>query len=161
MDVAGWRTTDYEMRKRSLPGTDSVSTTSNSPSDSSSANGDEPTAAKRQRTSSTLGKRNGGQRRRKALNARERNLRRLESNERERMRMHSLNDAFQGLREVIPHVKMSRKLSKIETLMLAKNYIMALTNVVCDMRGESPMYELGETKNQPGLPSSKKENIGS
>lgn len=30
-----------------------------------------------------------------ALNAKERNLRRLESNERERMRMHSLNDAFQ------------------------------------------------------------------
>lgn len=29
------------------------------------------------------------------LNAKERNLRRLESNERERMRMHSLNDAFQ------------------------------------------------------------------
>lgn len=30
-----------------------------------------------------------------SLNAKERNLRRLESNERERMRMHSLNDAFQ------------------------------------------------------------------
>lgn len=38
----------------------------------------------------------GNSRRRKgALNAKERNLRRLESNERERMRMHSLNDAFQ------------------------------------------------------------------
>lgn len=34
-------------------------------------------------------------RRKNALNAKERNLRRLESNERERMRMHSLNDAFQ------------------------------------------------------------------
>lgn len=30
-----------------------------------------------------------------SMNAKERNLRRLESNERERMRMHSLNDAFQ------------------------------------------------------------------
>lgn len=39
---------------------------------------------------------NSAARRRKgALNAKERNLRRLESNERERMRMHSLNDAFQ------------------------------------------------------------------
>ena len=38
---------------------------------------------------------------------------------------------FQGLREVIPHVHQSRKLSKIETLSLAKNYIMALTNVIC------------------------------
>lgn len=34
-------------------------------------------------------------RKRNALSARERNLRRLESNERERMRMHSLNDAFE------------------------------------------------------------------
>ena len=64
-------------------------------------------------------------------------MRRLESNERERMRMHSLNDAFQALREVIPHVRLERKLSKIETLTLAKNYIMALTNVVCEMRGKS------------------------
>ena len=39
--------------------------------------------------------------------------------------------ALQGLREVIPHVHQSRKLSKIETLSLAKNYIMALTNVIC------------------------------
>jgi hypothetical protein len=31
------------------------------------------------------------------VSARERNLRRLESNERERMRMHSLNDAFEVL----------------------------------------------------------------
>lgn len=50
--------------------------------------------------------------------------------------MHSLNDAFQGLREVVPHVRLERKLSKIETLTLAKNYIMSLTNVVCEMRGE-------------------------
>ena len=35
------------------------------------------------------------------------------------------------LREVIPHVHQSRKLSKIETLSLSKNYIMALTNVIC------------------------------
>jgi hypothetical protein len=41
----------------------------------------------------------GSARRRKGvLNAKERNLRRLESNERERMRMHSLNDAFQVIK---------------------------------------------------------------
>ena len=79
-------------------------------------------------------------RRRKGVNARERNSRRLESNERERMRMHSLNDAFQGLREVIPHVRLGRKLSKIETLTLAKNYVKALTNVICEGRGEEPAY---------------------
>lgn len=82
----------------------------------------------------------GPRRRRQGLSARERNLRRLESNERERMRMHSLNDAFEQLREVIPHVKMERKLSKIETLTLAKNYIMALTNVICEMRGDEKPY---------------------
>ncbi|XP_026301819.1 class A basic helix-loop-helix protein 15 isoform X2 [Apis mellifera] len=81
-------------------------------------------------------------RRKSGISARERNLRRLESNERERMRMHSLNDAFEQLREVIPHVKMERKLSKIETLTLAKNYIMALTNVICEMRGEEQPYTL-------------------
>uniref|UniRef100_A0A182RSJ9 BHLH domain-containing protein n=1 Tax=Anopheles funestus TaxID=62324 RepID=A0A182RSJ9_ANOFN len=75
-------------------------------------------------------------RRKGAMNAKERNLRRLESNERERMRMHSLNDAFQSLREVIPHVKKERRLSKIETLTLAKNYITALTDVIIVMRGE-------------------------
>lgn len=76
--------------------------------------------------------------------ARERTLRRIESNERERMRMHSLNDAFQGLREVIPHVRYGRKLSKIETLTLAKNYIKSLTNVICEMRGENAPYVVSE-----------------
>ncbi|XP_023221361.1 protein dimmed-like [Centruroides sculpturatus] len=89
-----------------------------------------------------------GRKKRSTLSARDRNLRRLESNERERMRMHSLNDAFQALREVIPHVTMERKLSKIETLTLAKHYIMALTNVICDMRGESKPYEFPEISEQ-------------
>lgn len=37
---------------------------------------------------------------------------------------------IQSLREVIPHIKKERRLSKIETLTLAKNYITALTEVV-------------------------------
>ena len=109
-----------------------------SPSDSgiSSTNDDSERKAKSARRSS---------KRRKGLNARERNLRRLESNERERMRMHSLNDAFQELREVIPHVNLGRKLSKIETLTLAKNYIKALTNVICEIRNEPEAYQITET----------------
>lgn len=67
--------------------------------------------------------------------AKERNVRRLESNERERQRMHKLNNAFQALREAIPHVKMDKKLSKIETLTLAKNYIKALTTIILGMSG--------------------------
>jgi len=72
----------------------------------------------------------------------DRKARRVESNNRERRRMHELNHAFQDLREVIPHVHQSRKLSKIETLSLSKNYIMALTNVICEMRGEAAPYSL-------------------
>jgi len=49
------------------------------------------------RGASPDGQRPAGSRRlrRHVLSARERNLRRLESNERERRRMHLLNDAFQ------------------------------------------------------------------
>ncbi|MPC18060.1 Protein dimmed [Portunus trituberculatus] len=64
---------------------------------------------------------------------------------------------LQALREVIPHVKRERKLSKIETLTLAKNYIMALTNVVCEMRGEDKPYQLFPEKspgNDASSPSS-------
>lgn len=76
----------------------------------------------------------GGRRRRThGTSSKERSIRRLESNERERQRMHKLNNAFQALREAIPHVKTDKKLSKIETLTLAKNYIKALTSIVLDM----------------------------
>jgi len=107
-------------------------------SESSSSNNDEPLEKKPRSGTQEFRK---SSRRRKGVSAKERNMRRLESNERERQRMHSLNDAFQGLREVIPHVNLDRKLSKIETLTLAKNYIKALSNVICNMRGESPPYK--------------------
>lgn len=82
------------------------------------------------------------------LNSRERNMRRLESNERERMRMHSLNDAFQALRDVIPHKRLERKLSKIETLTIAKNYIMILADSICELRGEYLTYIYTEKKGE-------------
>nr|CAH0104456.1 unnamed protein product [Daphnia galeata] len=84
-------------------------------------------------------------RKKTGASARERNLRRLESNERERLRMHGLNAAFEELRTVIPHIQVERKLSKIETLTLAKNYIMALTNVICDIRGDEKPYRVVTT----------------
>ncbi|NXU94367.1 BHE22 protein, partial [Xiphorhynchus elegans] len=51
---------------------------------------------------------------------------RLNINARERRRMHDLNDALDELRAVIPyaHSPSVRKLSKIATLLLAKNYIL-------------------------------------
>ncbi|XP_054454752.1 class A basic helix-loop-helix protein 15 [Anoplopoma fimbria] len=82
-------------------------------------------------------KRAGGRRRRQhGSSTKERSVRRLESNERERQRMHKLNNAFQALREAIPHVNTDKKLSKIETLTLAKNYIKALTTIVVDLSAE-------------------------
>ncbi|XP_054247310.1 class A basic helix-loop-helix protein 15 [Indicator indicator] len=74
--------------------------------------------------------------------SKDRHLRRLESNERERQRMHKLNNAFQALREVIPHVRAENKLSKIETLTLAKNYIKSLTSIILSMsNGRFPAAE--------------------
>uniref|UniRef100_A0A8B9EV54 Basic helix-loop-helix family member a15 n=1 Tax=Amazona collaria TaxID=241587 RepID=A0A8B9EV54_9PSIT len=64
------------------------------------------------------------------------------NNERERQRMHKLNNAFQALREVIPHVRAENKLSKIETLTLAKNYIKSLTSIILNMsNGHFPAAE--------------------
>ncbi|XP_076008045.1 class A basic helix-loop-helix protein 15 [Genypterus blacodes] len=74
-------------------------------------------------------------RRQHGSGTKERSVRRLESNERERQRMHKLNNAFQALREAIPHVNTEKKLSKIETLTLAKNYIKALTTIILGMQG--------------------------
>jgi Helix-loop-helix DNA-binding domain len=57
---------------------------------------------------------------------------------------------FQSLREVIPHVKKERRLSKIETLTLAKNYITALTEVVMTNGrngGQQPNIYSGELAN--------------
>ncbi|XP_006637423.2 class A basic helix-loop-helix protein 15 [Lepisosteus oculatus] len=77
----------------------------------------------------------GPRRRRPHAGTKERRARRLESNERERQRMHKLNNAFQALREAIPHVKAEKKLSKIETLTLARNYIRSLTAIVLGVSG--------------------------
>ncbi|XP_031229653.1 class E basic helix-loop-helix protein 23 [Mastomys coucha] len=61
---------------------------------------------------------------------------RLSINARERRRMHDLNDALDGLRAVIPyaHSPSVRKLSKIATLLLAKNYILMQAQALEEMR---------------------------
>ena len=50
--------------------------------------------------------------------------------------MHDLNDAMDDLRAVIPyaHSPSVRKLSKIATLLLAKNYILMQANALEEMR---------------------------
>ncbi|XP_070709420.1 neurogenic differentiation factor 6-A [Pempheris klunzingeri] len=57
-------------------------------------------------------------------------LRRIEANTRERNRMHGLNNALDSLRKVVPCYSKTQKLSKIETLRLAKNYIWALGEIL-------------------------------
>ncbi|GCC19547.1 hypothetical protein chiPu_0000063 [Chiloscyllium punctatum] len=57
-------------------------------------------------------------------------LRRTEANARERKRMHGLNNALDNLRKVVPCYSKTQKLSKIETLRLAKNYIWALSEIL-------------------------------
>ncbi|XP_077155720.1 oligodendrocyte transcription factor 3-like [Ranitomeya variabilis] len=61
---------------------------------------------------------------------------RLKVNSRERQRMHDLNQAMDGLREVMPysHGPSVRKLSKISTLLLARNYILMLSNSLEEMK---------------------------
>ncbi|MBN3278066.1 NDF4 factor, partial [Polyodon spathula] len=56
--------------------------------------------------------------------------RRVKANARERSRMHGLNDALESLRRVMPCYSKTQKLSKIETLRLAHNYIWALSEVL-------------------------------
>ena len=64
---------------------------------------------------------------------------------------HYIVSPLQDLREVIPHVHQSRKLSKIETLSLSKNYIMALTNVICKFLLSSYFYTNYSVFNDPVL----------
>lgn len=61
---------------------------------------------------------------------------RLRINSRERERMHSLNAALDGLREVIPYSKgpSVKKLSKMSTLLLARNYILMLQKSMEEMK---------------------------
>ncbi|CAH8540712.1 unnamed protein product [Schistosoma turkestanicum] len=61
---------------------------------------------------------------------------RLNINQRERQRMHDLNLAMDGLRSVLPYTQNSpiKKLSKIATLLLARNYILLLTKNLTELQ---------------------------
>lgn len=56
--------------------------------------------------------------------------RRSKANDRERNRMHSLNEALERLRLVLPNASEENKLTKIETLRFARNYIWTLTETL-------------------------------
>ncbi|CAD5228089.1 unnamed protein product [Bursaphelenchus xylophilus] len=61
---------------------------------------------------------------------------RMTINFRERCRMHDLNEALDDLRQSIPyaHGTSVRKLSKIATLLLARNHIVMQANAIEELR---------------------------
>lgn len=59
-----------------------------------------------------------------------RGRRRTKANDRERHRMHNLNSALDALRSILPALPEDAKLTKIETLRFARNYIWALTETL-------------------------------
>uniref|UniRef100_A0A914X9H3 BHLH domain-containing protein n=1 Tax=Plectus sambesii TaxID=2011161 RepID=A0A914X9H3_9BILA len=67
---------------------------------------------------------------------------RLSINSRERCRMHDLNEALDDLRAVIPyaHGTSVRKLSKIATLLLAKNHIVMQAKAIEELRSVVNSY---------------------
>ncbi|XP_072307621.1 neurogenic differentiation factor 4-like [Eucyclogobius newberryi] len=76
-------------------------------------------------------KRRGPKRKRMTKARQERfKARRVKANARERSRMHGLNDALENLRTIMPCHSKTQKLSKIETLRLARNYICALSEAL-------------------------------
>uniref|UniRef100_A0A8C5QU23 Neurogenin 3 n=1 Tax=Leptobrachium leishanense TaxID=445787 RepID=A0A8C5QU23_9ANUR len=60
----------------------------------------------------------------------QRKNRRVKANDRERNRMHNLNSALDSLRSVLPTFPDDAKLTKIETLRFAHNYIWALSETL-------------------------------
>uniref|UniRef100_A0A4W6CZN0 Neurogenin 3 n=2 Tax=Lates calcarifer TaxID=8187 RepID=A0A4W6CZN0_LATCA len=73
-----------------------------------------------------------------------RGRRRMKANDRERHRMHNLNSALDVLRSILPALPDDAKLTKIETLRFAHNYIWALTETLrmADGHGHAAAAEL-------------------
>uniref|UniRef100_A0A3P8YE66 Class E basic helix-loop-helix protein 22 n=1 Tax=Esox lucius TaxID=8010 RepID=A0A3P8YE66_ESOLU len=80
---------------------------------------------------------------------------RLNINARERRRMHDLNDALDELRSVIPyaHSPSVRKLSKIATLLLAKNYILMQAQALEEMRRLVAYLNQGQAISAAAIPA--------
>lgn len=98
----------------------SVGKSSSPASDNQSTCGSEPQEKKRRR---------GRARNEGTVHVVKKN-RRVKANDRERNRMHSLNDALDTLRGVLPAFPDDTKLTKIETLRFAHNYIWALSETI-------------------------------
>ncbi|KAM4702928.1 neurogenin-3 [Rhinophrynus dorsalis] len=71
----------------------------------------------------------------------QRKNRRVKANDRERNRMHNLNSALDALRSVLPAFPDDAKLTKIETLRFAHNYIWALSETL--RMADHSLFSLG------------------
>ena len=80
-------------------------------------------------------------------------VRRCKANDRERNRMHGLNDALDSLRSVLPTYPDESRLTKIETLRFAYSYIWALTNMLQKEGVEMDMPQIQATM-APMMPQS-------
>lgn len=72
--------------------------------------------------------------------AKVRRNRRMKANDRERHRMHMLNNALERLRTVLPTAPDDTKLTKIETLRFAHNYIWALSETLKGFDTRTPQH---------------------
>lgn len=62
-------------------------------------------------------------------------IRRVKANDRERNRMHNLNEALDRLRKHLPSARDDNKMTKIETLRSAQEYIQALSRLLLENGG--------------------------
>nr|CAH8864846.1 unnamed protein product [Trichobilharzia regenti] len=78
-------------------------------------------------------------------------IKRQKANERERARMHALNDTLKQLRTLLPNsMSDSGKLSKIQTLRLAREYILHLAELL----NEPGNSKVNQRKNNFNYPPS-------
>ncbi|XP_016053913.1 PREDICTED: neurogenin-3 [Miniopterus natalensis] len=82
--------------------------------------------------------------------SKQRRSRRKKANDRERNRMHNLNSALDALRGVLPTFPDDAKLTKIETLRFAHNYIWALTQTL--RIADHSLYGLDPSCEEQGSP---------
>ncbi|XP_030385808.1 basic helix-loop-helix neural transcription factor TAP [Scaptodrosophila lebanonensis] len=91
---------------------------------------DEETATPRVKRKYAVGKNRVTRSRSPTQVVRIKKFRRMKANDRERNRMHTLNDALERLRVTLPSLPEETKLTKIEILRFAHNYIFALEQVL-------------------------------
>lgn len=76
-------------------------------------------------------------------------LQRHSANLRERKRMQSINEAFEGLRKHIPTLPYEKRLSKVDTLRLAIGYIGFLTEMINSDMSHNQALQPSSCSDQP------------